>query len=70
EELARANDLTGCETETLKLLADGLKAKEISEKRVVSIATVRTHIQGVYSKLGVHSAEELKKLIEDDLTQE
>lgn len=69
EELARTHNLTGRETETLILLADGLKAKEISEKRVVSIATVRTHIQSVYSKLNVHSAEELRKVIEDSRPQ-
>lgn len=63
EELAREHGLTARESETLLLLAQGKRPKEISEIRTVSIATVRTHVQGVYSKLGVHSADELARLV-------
>lgn len=62
-ELADAHGLTARERETLLLLAQGKRPKEISEIRTVSIATVRTHVQGVYSKLGVHSADELSHLV-------
>lgn len=63
EDLAREHGLTARESETLLLLAQGKRPKEISEIRTVSIATVRTHVQGVYSKLGVHSADELTRLV-------
>ncbi|WP_251230424.1 helix-turn-helix transcriptional regulator [Adlercreutzia aquisgranensis] len=62
-ELADAHGLTARERETLLLLAQGKRPKQISEIRTVSIATVRTHVQGVYSKLGVHSADELDHLV-------
>ena len=62
-ELADEHGLTARERETLLLLAEGKRPKQISEIRTVSIATVRTHVQGVYSKLGVHSADELDRLV-------
>lgn len=64
EELADAHKLTARERETLLLLAQGKRPKEISEIRTVSIATVRTQVQGVYSKLGVHSTDELNQLVQ------
>jgi LuxR family maltose regulon positive regulatory protein len=44
-------DLTHKELEILKLIEDGLSNKEISEKLSVSLATVKTHINHIYSKL-------------------
>ena len=45
------------------MLAQGKRPKEISEELVVSVATVRTHVQGVYNKLDVHSYNDLLHLI-------
>ncbi|MDD5467578.1 MAG: LuxR C-terminal-related transcriptional regulator [Anaerolineales bacterium] len=45
--------LTERELEVLSLLAEGLKYAEIAERLVVSVNTVRYHIKGIYSKLGV-----------------
>ena len=63
EQLADENHLTAREREVLLLLAEGKRPKEISEELVVSVATVRTHVQGVYSKLDVHSYDDLFKLL-------
>ena len=51
--------LTPREREVLVLLVRGRDVRHISEALVVSVNTVRTHIQKVYSKLGVHSRQEL-----------
>jgi two-component system nitrate/nitrite response regulator NarL len=45
--------LTPRESEVLKLTADGLSAPEIGFELHVSAATVKTHMQSVYGKLGV-----------------
>ena len=47
--------LTQRETEILRLLAQGLVAKEIAVRLGISTATARTHIQKIYNKLDVHS---------------
>lgn len=47
--------LTPREREILELLADGLDTREIAAKLVVSLATVRNHVQNILAKLGVHS---------------
>jgi two-component system nitrate/nitrite response regulator NarL len=45
--------LTSRETEILHLIADGQSAPAIAEALAVSTATVRSHLQHVYEKLGV-----------------
>jgi two-component system nitrate/nitrite response regulator NarL len=51
----RADDplLTKRELEILRLAAEGLSAPEIAERLVVSVTTVKTHLQHVYAKLEV-----------------
>jgi two-component system nitrate/nitrite response regulator NarL len=41
------------ESEILGMTADGLSAPEVAEKLFLSAATVRTHLQHLYEKLGV-----------------
>jgi putative two-component system response regulator len=48
-------DLTSRELEVLSLLAEGLSTEAISERLVISVHTVRNHIQRIIMKLGVHS---------------
>jgi DNA-binding NarL/FixJ family response regulator len=48
-------DLTAREIEVLNLLADGLSNQVIAERLVVSLHTVRNHVQNVITKLGAHS---------------
>ncbi|MFP5361183.1 MAG: response regulator transcription factor [Thermoleophilia bacterium] len=45
--------LTARELEILGLIAEGLSAPAVAERLVVSPATVRTHLQHLYEKLGV-----------------
>jgi DNA-binding NarL/FixJ family response regulator len=52
---AKLGSLTPRETQVLRALAAGMEKREIAENLVVSPHTVRTHIQRVLAKLGVHS---------------
>lgn len=45
--------LTGRELEILRLASDGYSAQRIADELHVSLATVKTHLQHVYEKLGV-----------------
>ena len=47
--------LSGREIEVLRLVAEGYKYQEISERLVVSINTVRHHIRNVYGKLDANN---------------
>jgi DNA-binding NarL/FixJ family response regulator len=50
-----AAQLTMREREVLQLLAEGASSGQIAERLGVSPNTVRTHVQGILSKLQVHS---------------
>jgi PAS domain S-box-containing protein len=52
---AGVTDLTRREMEILRLLTQGLGTAAIAERLHVSRATVRNHVQSVFTKLGVHS---------------
>jgi two-component system, NarL family, nitrate/nitrite response regulator NarL len=47
--------LTAKEADVLAAILDGLTADEIAARQVVSITTVRSHLRGILSKLGVNS---------------
>lgn len=61
QSIAKEFQLTERETQTLELLAQNKRPKEISNDLVLSIATIRTYVQGIYTKLDVHSHDELLK---------
>jgi DNA-binding NarL/FixJ family response regulator len=46
-------NLTNREKEILKLIADGLSNKDISEKLVLSVYTVKNHVSNIIQKLSV-----------------
>jgi two-component system nitrate/nitrite response regulator NarL len=50
-----AEHLTQREIEVLQQLAEGASSQEIAERLSISPNTVRTHVQGILSKLQVHS---------------
>lgn len=49
-------DLTQREFEALSLLDEGLKRREIAVRLNISLHTVDSHLNNLYSKLNVHSA--------------
>jgi DNA-binding CsgD family transcriptional regulator len=52
---ARVECLTERELEVLQLVAEGLTNPEIARRLFISRATVRTHLEHVFAKLGVRS---------------
>ncbi len=62
--LARRFKLTARETEILELLARGRSKGYIADTFIISENTVRSHVKHVYTKLSVHSKQEMLDLIE------
>lgn len=52
-ELASNYGLTRREGDVLRLIAEGLNNTEIASRLFVSVATVKTHINAIFAKLGV-----------------
>jgi DNA-binding NarL/FixJ family response regulator len=50
---APPDELTPREAEVLRLIAEGLSNAEIAERLVVSLATVKTHVNRIFAKTGV-----------------
>lgn len=69
EAVAKRYGLTSRETDVLKLLGRGRTAPIIQEKLVLSHNTVKTHVRHVYSKLDVHSQQELISIVEHERTR-
>jgi DNA-binding NarL/FixJ family response regulator len=57
-ERQRANRLTARQIEILELIADGVPGHEIARRLDVSPATIRTHVQNILTRLGVHTKPE------------
>ena len=53
------------EAEVLALLAEGRSRTFIMEKLVISDATVKSHTNHIYQKLGVHSKQDLITLVRE-----
>lgn len=62
--LAQASGLTDREREVFDLLARGRNAHYLQEQLGISRNTAKTHIAHIYTKLGVHSQQELIDLLE------
>ena len=61
-------DLTEREIEVLSLLVKGLSNAEIADRLIVTVATVKFHVRGILSKLGVSSRTEAVALaLQQDL---
>lgn len=61
--IREAYGLSTRETEVMELIARGLTVADISERLFISMNTVRTHSKHIYTKLDVHSKQELSALI-------
>ncbi len=55
EPAALIEPLTDRELEVLRLMADGLKYKEIATRLFISLNTVRFHVKAIYGKLNVNN---------------
>jgi len=58
---APAPELTGRETEVLRLVAKGLKSKQIADRLHISPRTVENHVQSTLRKLQLHNRVELAR---------
>ena len=54
-----ARELTPPEQRIARLAATGASDRDIATHLVVSVRTVRTHLEHIYTKLGMHSRREL-----------
>ena len=50
------------EAQVVRLLAEGLRSKDIARTMGISIRTVETHRKTIHHKLGLHSTAELIRL--------
>lgn len=62
--LSARYSLTQRETEVLHLLAQGKTNGMIARDMMIADGTVKAHVQHIYQKLGVHSREELRAMID------
>ena len=53
--MALIDPLTDRELDVLRLMAGGLKYKEIASKLFISLNTVRFHVKTIYGKLSVNN---------------
>lgn len=63
--IAAERNLSPREAEVLALLAEGRSRTFIMEKLVISDATVKSHTNHVYQKLGVHPKQDLITLVRE-----
>lgn len=64
--VARRYGLTHREEEVLELLSQGMSTARIEEDLCISNSTAKTHIRHLYEKMGVHSRDEARKIVEAD----
>mgnify|MGYP003377183456 FL=1 len=57
--LAGMYGLTPCESQLSALLAKGISLDEASMRLKVSINTVKTHLRGIYEKLGTNKQAQI-----------
>ena len=56
--------LTRQEHEILRFLCEGLANKAIAERLTISEATVKTHLNHIFKKTGLHSRLQLSRLLQ------
>lgn len=68
EAFASDHGLSAREMEVLSYLVKGRSAPFIRDELCISLNTVSSHIKHIYSKLGVHSRQELLDLVEREMS--
>lgn len=63
QRIAGEHGLTARETEVLMLLVDGRSLPYVQQRLSISEGTARTHIKHIYTKLDVHSKQDLIDLV-------
>jgi DNA-binding CsgD family transcriptional regulator len=58
-DVSAAFGLTAAEQQIVRRLVNGQSATDISDALGIAVLTARTHIKRAYSKIGVHSKEQL-----------
>ena len=66
EHVAGRYGLSARELEVLILMAKGRSASRVAEDLGVTLATINSHVNHIYRKLGVHSRQELIDVIEQN----
>lgn len=66
DEVAAQHALSAREREVFCLLARGRNSRFIQDELVVSYNTVKAHVRHIYTKLGVHTQQELINMVECD----
>jgi DNA-binding CsgD family transcriptional regulator len=56
-------DLTQREIEIVNLAVHGLTSRQIADRLYLSVRTVDNHLASAYTKLGVHSRDELTRIL-------
>lgn len=69
DRIARRYLLSPRQAEVLGLLAHGHNASYIEDKLCISLSTAKSHISGVYRKLGVHTQQELLAFVQDEIDE-
>ena len=64
----RDGHLTPQELRIARLVRTGASRRDVAERLTLSEATVRTHLEHIYTKLHIHSARELMTSTIDQLT--
>jgi DNA-binding CsgD family transcriptional regulator len=59
-------DLTNQERKVFALIMEGKSNKEISDILIIELATVKTHVNNIYSKLGINSRKDILNLNPDN----
>ena len=52
---APTEELTAREIEIIRMIANGLRNKDIGESLLISEGTVKAHLHNIYTKLQLHS---------------
>lgn len=60
-----AENLTPREVELVRMVAEGLRNKEIAQRLTVTEGTVKVHLHNIYTKLGVNGRMELMRYAQE-----